>query len=167
MKRILYFLSLSLCLISCKSNEKKEIEVAQLRQTKLDSLVQNQIATIDMNAVDSYPLFETCKDTLNHEQQRECFQKEFSKYFQEFVKSEKLEVTEPISDTVTVYIKVDNKGNVVLDRTESKGNTDRLLPNLDEILIKHFEEFPDLEPAKKQGVEVSIQFAMPLVLKAQ
>ncbi|MDO5607605.1 MAG: hypothetical protein Q4G08_04020 [Capnocytophaga sp.] len=168
MKYFLWFLVLPLWIVGCKqSNENTEALMAEKKQTMLDSLVQNQFATIDMNTVDSYPLFDACSDTLARKAQQECFQSEFSKHFQALVKSEKLEVTEPISDTVVVYVKVDNQGNVVLDHTEAKDHTRKLLPDLDQVLIKHFEEFPDLKPATKQGIEVNMQFAMPLVLNVK
>lgn len=66
---------------------------------------------------------------------------------------------------MVVYVAVNNKGDVVLERIEAADKTRELMPNLDAVLTKHLEGLPDIKPALKNGVEVSIQYALPLVVK--
>ncbi|CEN39634.1 conserved hypothetical protein [Capnocytophaga canimorsus] len=51
-----------------------------------------------------------------------------------------------------------------MDYIEAKDQTKNLLPNLETSLKKHFEAFPNIKPAVKQGVEVSTQFTLPIVI---
>lgn len=160
------FIIVLLFIVGCNNSKNlTEAEREALRQAKLNSLVDEQLATIDMNAVDTYPLFSKCSDTLVGEAQKKCFETEFYKLLQEALQSEKLEVAEPINDTMVVYVAVNNKGDVVLERIEAADKTRELMPNLDAVLTKHLEGLPDIKPALKNGVEVSIQYALPLVVK--
>lgn len=149
---------------SCNFNADNKAKQAEEAKAKLDSIVQTQLAEIDMNEVDSYPLFPQCSDTLIQEEQKKCFENTFAKIFQDIFQNEKFEVAEPINDTLKVFVKISNQGNTILDYIEAKDQTKNLLPNLETSLKKHFEAFPNIKPAVKQGVEVSTQFTLPIVI---
>lgn len=153
---------------SCNFNADNEAKQAEETKAKLDSLVQTQLAEIDMNEVDSYPLFAQCSDTLNREEQKKCFETTFAQLFTEMLPSViTSEVTQPLNDTLHVFVKINNQGDVVLDYIEAKDSTKELLPDLESSFKKYFDEFPDIKPAIKQGVEVSTRFALPVVIEVK
>lgn len=177
MKSYIWLLFLPLVLVSCKDGEKKTTgeEIEKRKQQKLDSIVDSKFNEINKQEVDTYPLFkEICSDTLSKEQQRQCFETSFGKFFQERLQKEGFEVVEPVNDTVLVHIKVDNKGKIVLEKIEASDKIKELLAtpeqSFEDIVKDNLEEvtavYP-VVPATKQGVNVNTQFMVPIVVKVK
>ncbi|MFJ1491037.1 hypothetical protein [Capnocytophaga canis] len=174
MKYSFWFLYLSLTLVTACGGggaNLTEEEKEKIKQAKLDSIVDLRLAEIDMNEVDTYPIFKgLCSESASKEEQKQCFVQHFSKFLQERLENEKIEVTEPILDTIFVNIKIDNNGKAVLENTEAKAKTKELLPTLDEDLADNLDEIATInpiQPATKHGVSISVQFRVPIVMNVK
>lgn len=173
MRFYFWFLCMSFVLISCGGNSSNltDEEKEQIKQAKLDSIANAKLASIDMNDVDTYPIFKgVCVDTLSKEEQKKCFENHFTKVLHERLVGEKQEVTEMFTDTISVSIKVDNTGKIVLEKTLAKDKTKELLPTLDEDLADNLDEIStvnSIQPATKQGINVATQFTVPIVVNVK
>lgn len=174
MKSFFWLLSVSFILFSCKEKtpQPSTEEIEKQKQQKLDSIVESKFSEINKDEVSTYPLFKgICADTLSLEEQKKCFETSFGKFFQEQLQEEAFEVIQPINDTIIINIKIDNKGKIVLEKIDVKDTTRELLTtpeqSFEDILKDNLEEVTAthaITPATKEGVSVSTQFTMPIVV---
>ena len=99
MKFYFCFLALFLAFASCKKNgfqltpEQKEAEL----QKKLDSLAKIKFDEVIKEDVDTYPIFKgVCDTATTKPTQKECFEKTFAALFEERLRKDPYEVSEPI-----------------------------------------------------------------------
>ncbi len=179
MKFYFCFLSLLLAFVSCKKNtsdlsiEQKE---AQLQKT-LDSLANIKFGEIIKEDVDTYPIFKgVCdNDSITTKQaQKECFEKTFTALFQERLKKDPYEVTEPITERITLYVKVDNVGKIILTKMEADERTKELLSTNNETFedslranLSMLSDNDAIIPATKNGQNVSTEFTFPVEIKVK
>ena len=164
MKIYFCFLGLALALVACKKNTNEltaEQKEAKLQQ-QLDSLANIKFLEVVKEEVDSYPIFKGVCDTATTKVgQRECFEKTFAAQFQERLKKGHYEVTEPVTDRIFLNMKADDKTKELL-ATESESFEDALRANLSEL-----SDNDSIEPAKKNGQNVSTQFELPIEINVK
>lgn len=177
MKIYFCFLGLALALVACKKNTNEltaEQKEAKLQQ-QLDSLANIKFLEVVKGEVDSYPIFKGVCDTATTKVgQRECFEKTFAAQFQERLKKGHYEVTEPVTDRIFLNIKVDNTGKIVLLDMKADDKTKELLAteseSFEDALRANLSELSDndsIEPAKKNGQNVSTQFELPIEINVK
>ncbi|MFK8298223.1 hypothetical protein ACI76O_08270 [Capnocytophaga cynodegmi] len=177
MKYYFWFLCLPFVFISCNGNNSNltDQEKEKIKQAKLDSIVEVKLNEINKDEVDTFPIFKgLCSDTLPKEEQKKCFESSFVKLLTEKLQKEKLEALETINEKILVNIKVDNSGNVALVGLEA---TDEIIKTLattnqsfEEILatqLSNISKENPVIPATKQGLEVSTQFTIPIVINVK
>ncbi len=177
MKYRFWFLGLAFALAACGgsnsnlTNEEKE----EIKQAKLDSIAEVKFNEIDRDDVDTYPIFKgICVDTLSKEEQKKCFETSFVKLLYGKLQKEKLEAVAPIEDKILVHIKVDNSGEITLVNVDASEKAIELLAtaqqSFGEILTTHLSNISrenPIAPATKQGLEVSTQFTIPIVVNVK
>lgn len=177
MKYYFWFLCLPFVFISCNGNNSNltDQEKEKIKQAKLDSIVEVKLNEINKDEVDTFPIFKgLCSDTLPKEEQKKCFENSFVKLLTEKLQKEKLEALETINEKILVNIKVDNSGNVALVELEA---TDEIIKTLattnqsfEEILatrLSNISKENPVIPATKQGLDVSTQFTIPIVINVK
>lgn len=177
MKCYFWFLCLPFVFISCNGNNSNltDQEKEKIKQAKLDSIVEVKLNEINKDEVDTFPIFKgLCSDTLPKEEQKKCFENSFVKLLTEKLQKEKLEALETINEKILVNIKVDNSGNVALVGLEA---TDEIIKTLtttnqsfEEILatqLSNISKENPVIPATKQGLDVSTQFTIPIVINVK
>ena len=75
-----------------------------------------------------------------------------------------LAIGDALSDTVKVTIVINTEGNLSVKSVEASSATQELLPNLEELLKSKTTEFEPAIPAKKNQVNVTTEYVLPLVI---
>ena len=177
MKFYFCFLALFLAFASCKKNgsqltpEQKEAEL----QKKLDSLAKIKFDEVIKEDVDTYPIFKgVCDTATTKPTQKECFEKTFAALFEERLRKDPYEVSEPIKDSVILKIKVDNIGKIVLIDIKADEKTKELLSTENESFedslranLSMLSDNDAIAPATKNGQNVSTQFELPIKINVK
>lgn len=160
MKKILLSI-LCVSLYACQESKPAEPEVTQEEQ-------EQKMATERFEALgkelDENPSFKECEDIATKDEKLKCFTGNLSKLYQEMLNSQKLAIGDALSDTVKVTLLINNEGIISVKEVEMSEKTKELLPSLGELLMSETENFPPIIPAKKNQVNVSSEFVLPLVI---
>ena len=175
--KYIWFLALTLSLVACKKKgteltaEQKEAKL----QAQLDSIANIKFEEVIKEEVDTYPIFKGVCDTATTKlAQKECFEKTFVAMFQERLKKDPYEVTEPVSDSIILNVKVDNTGKVVLIDMQADERTKELLTTENETFedslranLSMLSENDAITPDTKNGQKVSTQFRLPVKINVK
>ncbi|MFC2398721.1 MAG: hypothetical protein ACFNP4_05320 [Capnocytophaga gingivalis] len=160
MKKILLSI-LCVSLYACQESKPAEPEVTQEEQEQKMAAERFEALGKDL---DENPSFKECEDIATKDEKLKCFTGNLSKLYQEMLNSQKLAIGDALSDTVKVTLLINNEGVISVKEVEMSEKTKELLPSLDDLLSSETEKFPPIIPAKKNQVNVSSEFVLPLVI---
>ncbi|WP_297970429.1 hypothetical protein [uncultured Capnocytophaga sp.] len=161
MKKILLSI-LCMSLYACQESKPAEPEVTQEEVDKQEA--QKRLADLG-DEVDEYPSFKECESITTKDEKLKCFTDRLSKAYQEALNSQKLAIGGALSDTIKVTLVVSNEGVLSVKSVEASDNTLELLPDLEKILKDKTAGFEFvLTPAKKNQVNVTTEYVLPLVI---
>jgi hypothetical protein len=160
MKKILLSI-LCVSLYACQESKPAEPEVTQEEQEQKMAAERFEALGKDL---DENPSFKECEDIATKDEKLKCFTGNLSKLYQEMLNSQKLAIGDALSDTVKVTLLINNEGMISVKEVEMSEKTKELLPSLDDLLRSETEKFPPIIPAKKNQVNVSSEFVLPLVI---
>ena len=160
MKKILLSI-LCVGLYACQESKPAEPEVTQEEQEQKMAAERFEALGKDL---DENPSFKECEDIATKDEKLKCFTGNLSKLYQEMLNSQKLAIGDALSDTVKVTLLINNEGIISVKEVEMSEKTKELLPSLGELLMSETENFPPIIPAKKNQVNVSSEFVLPLVI---
>ena len=160
MKKILLSI-LCVSLYACQESKPAEPEVTQEEQEQKMAAERFEALGKDL---DENPSFKEGEDIATKDEKLKCFTGNLSKLYQEMLNSQKLAIGDALSDTVKVTLLINNEGIISVKEVEMSEKTKELLPSLGELLMSETENFPPIIPAKKNQVNVSSEFVLPLVI---
>ena len=161
MKKILLSI-LCISLYACQESKSAEPEITQEEVDKQEA--QKRLADLG-DEVDEYPSFKDCESITTKDEKLKCFTDRLSKAYQEALNSQKLAIGGALSDTIKVTLVVSNEGVLSVKSVEASDNTLELLPDLEKILKDKTAGFEFvLTPAKKNQVNVTTEYVLPLVI---
>ena len=160
MKKILLSI-LCVSLYACQESKPAEPEVTQEEQEQKMAAERFEALGKDL---DENPSFKECEDIATKDEKLKCFTGNLSKLYQEMLNSQKLAIGDVLSDTVKVTLLINNEGIISVKEVEMSEKTKELLPSLEDLLRSETEKFPPIIPAKKNQVNVSSEFVLPLVI---
>ena len=161
MKKILLSI-LCISLYACQESKSAEPEITQEEVDKQEA--QKRLADLG-DEVDEYPSFKECESITTKDEKLKCFTNRLSKAYQEALNSQKLAIGGALSDTIKVTLVVSNEGVLSVKSVEASDNTLELLPDLEKILKDKTAGFEFvLTPAKKNQVNVTTEYVLPLVI---
>ena len=160
MKKILLSI-LCVSLYACQESKPAEPEVTQEEQEQ--KMAAERFEALGKE-LDENPSFKECEDIATKDEKLKCFTGNLSKLYQEMLNSQKLAIGDALSDTVKVTLLINNEGMISVKEVEMSEKTKELLPSLEELLRSETEKFPPIIPAKKNQVNVSSEFVLPLVI---
>ena len=160
MKKILLSI-LCVSLYACQESKPAEPEVTQEEQEQKMAAERFEALGKDL---DENPSFKECEDIATKDEKLKCFTGNLSKLYQEMLNSQKLAIGDALSDTVKVTLLINNEGMISVKEVEMSEKTKELLPSLEDLLRSETENFPPIIPAKKNQVNVSSEFVLPLVI---
>jgi len=161
MKKILLSI-LCMSLYACQESkpEGEEITQEEIEKQKVDK----RLAELG-NEVDEYPSFKECESITTKDEKLKCFTDRLSKAYQDALNSQKLAIGDALNDTIKVTLVVNSEGVLSIKDIEASDNTLELLPDLEKILKDKTAGFEFvLTPAKKNHVNVTTEYVLPLVI---
>ena len=160
MKKILLSI-LCVSLYACQESKPAEPEVTQEEQEQ--KMAAKRFEALGKE-LDENPSFKECEDIATKDEKLKCFTGNLSKLYQEMLNSQKLAIGDALSDTVKVTLLINNEGMISVKEVEMSEKTKELLPSLEDLLRSETEKFSPIIPAKKNQVNVSSEFVLPLVI---
>ena len=160
MKKILLSI-LCVSLYACQESKPAEPEVTQEEQEQ--KMAAERFEALGKE-LDENPSFKECEDIATKDEKLKCFTGNLSKLYHEMLNSQKLAIGDALSDTVKVTLLINNEGMISVKEVEMSEKTKELLPSLEDLLRSETEKFPPIIPAKKNQVNVSSEFVLPLVI---
>ena len=137
------------------------------KEKKTHELVQKELNDIDLDEVDSYPLFENCDETLTLAGQRQCFEQEVLASCSKILNQYEFVLGETVDRNVTVDFLVDQNGQVSVLNIQKDDAIDDHMPEFNQLITQGLEDLPPLAPALKRGIPVKAKFRIPIVLSIE
>lgn len=133
-------------------------------KARTQQLVQQELQAIDWNAVDQYPLFENCDETLPKEELRHCFENTLLDHFSKTLGQFEYKLSTQVVDTLYLDFLIDNKGQIQMLDLEKNWAIMEELPEFEGIIARSLKDLPPLEPALKRGIPVTAKFRIPIII---
>lgn len=148
-----------LLLASCNYFEKKKVYS--------EDLLNEELETIDWNAVDTYPSFLSC-DSLSVQQARKhCFENTLLDHVNAYLSNQTIVVSEDLQDTIALKLGINKKGFLSVLDVKAKPETHLAIPEMDSLLRNSLNALPKIFPAIKRGQQVDTEFVLPVVISIQ
>ena len=151
-----FFLILFILLTSCDYFQSKKISTEQL--------LEEEIQAINWNDVDEYPTFSDCDGLATNQEKKACFENHLQSLLRSHLETQKIVVTEDISDTVVLRIHIDKTGQFSIKNIDMDAITKAQIPELDSILRHSFDSLPKIYPAIKRSQQVATEFNLPVIV---
>ncbi|QYJ69336.1 hypothetical protein [Flavobacterium litorale] len=158
MKKILVLVALFL-LSACQWFDQKVPDKQEL--------VKERLEDINWNEVSSYPSITGCDAITDKQAQKQCFFELMVKLIQEKLDADTIAVLYPELDTINVVVTIHADAQLEF---EPKFNQDSVRYNkvaIDSILKNRLVNFPEIAPAQKEGIPVTTQFVLPVILNVE
>ena len=158
MKKAVAVLSL-LLLGSCNYFEKRVPDEEELLQKRLEQ--------IDWKEVSSYPSLGECDSVMDKEQKKECFFSSMTRLVQERLNADTLSVLYPEVDTIEVKVTVYPDATLKFEPQFPTDTVSYDRTRIDSLLRSRLADFPAIEPAQKEGIPVTSQFNLPIIINVE
>lgn len=142
---------------SCNYFEKKKVYP--------EDLLKEELQTFNWNEVDAYPTFSNCDSMTTKEDGRICFQNTLIGSVNEFLEAQNLVVSNDVNDTITLKIKIDNYGGLIIESIKIQPETLQEIPEIDSLLRESLNSIPKIFPAIKRGQQVTTAFELPVIVQ--
>lgn len=154
-KHIFFFISMLFCCVSCSyfsSETKKELQ-------QLDTI-------INFSKVDTSPSFKNCTELIDQEKTN-CFRENIHKKITNSLRFFSFSAKESINETIIVFLLIDEKGEVSLQKIESSDFVKKEIPDLLLSIKSSIDSLPTLQPAIKRGIPVATQYKLPIQIRSK
>ena len=132
-----------------------------------DELLQKRLQEINWNEVSSYPSIAECDAILDKEMKRECFFTTMARLVQEKLDIDTIAMMYPEMDTIEVKVTVHPDASLTFEPQMPQDSVSYNKVQIDSILKARLVDFPQIEPAQKEGIPVTSQFILPVILDVE
>lgn len=130
-----------------------------------DAIFEEEMKSINWNEVDSYPLFANCEESLDKNEQRDCFINTLSSAIYYQISKENKIVSRDFLDTIYIDFGVDKSGNLLLSKISMDSIVKSEFPDLEYRLLDALDSVQPQTPAFKRGIPVETHFALPIIIR--
>lgn len=132
-----------------------------------DALLQKRLGEINWNEVSSYPSIAECDGIVDEQLKKECFFTAMARLVQERLDADTLAMLLPQTDTIDVKVTVYPDATLTFEPQFPKDSVPYNTARVDSILKARLNGFLKVEPALKEGIPVTSQFILPVILNVQ
>ncbi|RZJ71666.1 MAG: hypothetical protein EOO45_11640 [Flavobacterium sp.] len=132
-----------------------------------EELLQKRLDEINWSEVSTYPSIAECEGVLDKEQKKECFFSSMTRLVQEKLDTDTIAMLYPEIDTIMVKVTVYPDASLKFEPQMTKDSVAYNRVKIDSILKSRLADFPKIEPAQKEGVPVTTQFILPVILNLE
>lgn len=144
---------------SCKYFEKQVPDEEELLKERLEK--------INWKEVSSYPSLAECDSITDKEQKKTCFFETMARLVQERLDVDTLALLYPEMDTIEVKVTVYPDATIKFESQVPKDSVRYDVAKIDSLLQSRLTNFPSIEPAQKEGVPVTSQFILPVIINVE
>lgn len=130
-----------------------------------ESFYEEEIKTITWNEVDVLPTFSECTSASEKQEQQACFLKVFKRTIVSHLDAEALKTHHSILDTLYLNLKVTHEGAIELLHFEADSTLLYRMPDLEQKITTSIQQLPEVAPALKRGIPVTMQWKFPIIIK--
>ena len=156
MKKTLFLFPFAFIIGSCKYFEKQVPDE--------DKLLQQRLEQINWKQVSSYPSVSECDAITDKKLKRDCFFSTMARLVQEKLGADTIAMLHPCMDTINMKVTVYPDSKIVFEPQFPADSTTYNRAKFDSIIKSRLVDFPKVEPAQKEGIPVTSQFIIPVVL---
>lgn len=156
MKSWISFL-LILILCSCKDFD--------LKKQSADEMLQQELNSINWKEVDFYPTFQNCGVVTSKQESKACFETEIKKAISNRLSQQQIMTSNTAQDTLILELFISEEGNISIKNIKIPSNISSQNPELKNWLKESISDLPEIYPAQKRSVPVSLRTELPIVLK--
>ncbi len=152
-----YSIATVICIVlfqSCDYFETKKISSQEFLQEELKS--------IRWNEVDTYPVFESCKNISEKERLKACFQQTLTVAIYRSIASLKKPVKTTINDTLQVHFTVSKEAKLEISKLVIDSLLQSQLPEMEQAIFQTIDSLQPIAPAYKRGIPVTTTFILPI-----
>ena len=142
---------------SCNYYEKKKLDS--------NTILMEELETFNWSEVDRYPNFESCVNSIDFQDNKNCFEETITTHISAYFETQNLIVTQTVSDTIIIDFLVLNNGEIKISQIQAQEQTKQQIPDLDSILSYSLKGLPKLYPAIKRSQQVQTAFQLPIILR--
>lgn len=139
-------------------------EYFNVKKTSSEAILNEELQTFNWNDVDEYPNFSECDSISIKEDRKICFQSVITLHIWEFLKNEKLVVSQDINDTIILSFQLSENGDLKLVNTKVDSLTLQEIPEINKLFYKSLDSLPKIYPAIKRGQQVKTEFSLPIII---
>lgn len=158
MKKLLAILTIAL-LSSCQYFDKQV--------PTEEELLEKRRKEINWKEVTVYPSVAECDAILDKEERKECFFSSMTRLVQEKLAAGSPEGFTGVTDTIQVMVTVNPDATLEFEPQFPQDSIAYNKIKIDSILKARLVDFPQVEPAQKEGVPVKTQFILPVILNVE
>ena len=137
-----------------------------VKKTSSEEILKDELQSFNWNDVDEFPTFTSCDTSTTKQGKKSCFESTLANHILNKLSQEKLIVSHDLNDTILIEFKLSEKGEISILNMKIEENILNVLPKLEEQLIASIDSLPEIFPAIKRGQQVTTQFKLPLIIKA-
>jgi len=156
MKKITLLLLVMLLASSCQYFDKQVPDK--------DQLLQQRLKEINWKEVSSYPSLAECDVITDRNLKKECFFAAMTQLVQQKLGVDTIGMLYPEIDTIQVKVTVFADATLKFEPQFPADSVSYDKMAIDSILKSRLVDFPKIEPAQKEGIPVTTQFILPVIL---
>lgn len=151
-------LLLAVLVLSCNRSSSSTVSIEKLKL--LDTV-------IDYTSVDRYPLFSSCTENDNKQEQKLCFEQALTQLLENKLLRYEYKVKRAVDDSTFVDLLINRNGKTRVVAIASPEGIDQQVPQLDSLIRLSVDQLPILVPATKRGIPVKSQYKLAVVLRSR
>ncbi|RYD86273.1 MAG: hypothetical protein EOP54_30610 [Sphingobacteriales bacterium] len=132
-----------------------------------DALLQERLKEVNWNEVSSYPSLAECDAITDKVLKKECFFSTMARLVQQRLGADTIAILAPQMDTIALKVTVYPDATLKFEPQFPADSASYDKVKLDSIITSKLIDFPKVEPAQKEGVPVTTQFILPVILDVQ
>ncbi len=137
-----------------------------VQKTSSEQILKDELQAFNWNEVDEFPTFSSCDTSSTKQRRKSCFETTLANHILNKLSQEKLIVSHDLNDTIIIEFKLSEKGEISILNMKIEEETRRILPKLEKQIFTSIDSLPEIFPAIKRGQQVTTQFKLPLIIKA-
>ena len=137
-----------------------------VKKTSSEEILKDELKSFNWSEVDEYPTFASCDSSLTKEGRKSCFEITLANHILKSLSQEKLIVSNDLNDTISIEFNLSEKGEISISSIKMEEETRLVLPKLEEQIMDSIDSLESIFPAIKRGQQVTTQFKLPLIIKA-
>jgi hypothetical protein len=128
-----------------------------------EELLKKRLNEINWKEVSSYPSIAECDAIMDKEMKKDCFFAQMALLIQQKLDIDTLALMYPEMDTIQVKVTVFSNASLRFE-PQLPQEANYSMAKVDSIIKARLVNFPAIVPAQKEGVPVTTQFILPVIL---